>query len=142
MENIINWSKLYIPPLNNYNNNTLTVLYLQVTTRLAFLLMASPNELYAMHQYVPESESRFPCDASKNNKEPSGSKALRTLLTVTTGRPSWYHLVSGWGCPSDLQFNVAGSCSPTVMSVGCSMMRGARPQDTPGNQNHFFTWYI
>lgn len=105
------------------------MLYSHVTTRLAFLLTASPNELDAMHQYVPESESLLLCDASRNKSDPSGSSALRTLVVASTGRPSLYHRTSGSGCPSDLQFNVAGSCSPTVMSVGCSTIRGARPQD-------------
>lgn len=107
-----------------------TILYLHVTTRFAFLLMASPKEFEAVHQYVPESESRLPWDASKNNSEPSGSRALRTLPVASTGRPSRYHRTSGLGSPSDLQLSVAGSCSNTVMSVGCSTIRGALPQHT------------
>lgn len=85
------------------------ILYLHVTITFAFLLVALPNKLEAVHQYIPESGSRFPSDASKNNSDPSGSRALRTLLAASTRRPSLYHRISGCGCPSDLQFNVAGS---------------------------------
>lgn len=116
--------------LNGFSKKYYNLFYLHLTTRVAFLLMASPNAFVAIHQYVPESESRLPCDASKNSSDPSGRRALRTLLAASTGRPSLYHRISGCGCPSDLQFNVAGSCSSTAVSVGCSTIRGARPQNT------------
>jgi len=116
--------------------------YLHVTIRLAFLLTASPYMFWAMHQYVPESESRLPCDASRNNSDPSGNRALRTLLAKSTGRPSRYHRTSGCGWPSDLQFSLAGSCSSTVMLVGCSMIRGARPHMTSTQKQKKTHWSV
>lgn len=60
------------------------------------------------------------------NSSPSSSSTLCGWSVGASGEPSLYHWIVGLGLPSDTQRNVAGSLLPTIVSAGCSFMRGAR----------------
>lgn len=56
-------------------------------------------------------------------KSPPAGKSIRWEPgNIFKGTPSLYHWIVE--APSALQFNVAGSCLGTVVSIGCSVMRG------------------
>lgn len=60
----------------------------------------------------------------RKNRAPDGSKTRCDPGAIFTGVPSLYHLMLGIGAPSALQFNVTGSWRGTVVSMGCSVIRG------------------
>ena len=103
--------------------------YSPATSRVAFRLLATPNLLWATHQYTPLSESFRPWATRRKKREPAGSRTrwdFESLGDVFTSSPSLYHSIVGSGTPSALQFKVTGSCLGTVTSVGCSVIRGIR----------------
>lgn len=103
--------------------------YSPATCRVAFLLTATPTVFLATHQYTPASCSFLLFIVLRKNKEPAGSRTRWDLLSigdVLTGSPSLNHSIVGSGLPSALQFNVTGSFFATIMSEGCSVMRGER----------------
>lgn len=59
----------------------------------------------------------------RKNNPPAGSTILEPGSTFKRS-PSLYHSIVGFGDPSALQFNVAGSCFGTITSNGCSVIRG------------------
>lgn len=65
----------------------------------------------------------------KKNNDPAGNKTRWDLLSegdVFTSSPSLYHSTTGSGLPSALQLRVTGSFFATMMSDGCSVIRGER----------------
>ncbi len=60
----------------------------------------------------------------RKNNPPAGNSIRWDPGNIFNGTPSLYHWIVGEGVPSALQFNVAGSCLGTVVSIGCSVMRG------------------
>lgn len=60
----------------------------------------------------------------KKNNPPAGKNILCDPGNIFNGTPSLYHCMVGGGDPSALQFNVAGSCLGTVVSIGCSIILG------------------
>lgn len=58
----------------------------------------------------------------RKNKLPAGKKT-RCWVTLR-GTPSLYQTIVGSGMPSALQFIVTGSLRGTVVSMGCSTIRG------------------
>lgn len=60
----------------------------------------------------------------RKNKAPDGSKTRCEPAAMFTGFPSLNQRILGIGDPSALQFNVTGSCRGTVVSIGCSVIRG------------------
>ena len=61
----------------------------------------------------------------RKNRDPVGKITLWDLGlegAVGTSCPSLYHLISGSGTPSALQFRVRGSFLGTVIEVGCSVI--------------------
>lgn len=58
----------------------------------------------------------------RKKRLPAGRKT-RCCVTLS-GTPSLYHTMFGSGTPSALQFIVTGSLRGTVMSMGCSTIRG------------------
>lgn len=61
----------------------------------------------------------------KKNSPPAGRKILCDPVLPFNCTPSLYQDIIGDGVPSALQFKVAGSCLGTVVSIGCSLIRGA-----------------
>lgn len=95
--------------------------------RVAFLLGTDPALFRATHQYTPPSCSFLPCITRRKNRDPVGSRTRCDLASpgdVCTSSPSLYHSITGSGLPSALQFNVTGSFFATIMSDGCSVIRG------------------
>lgn len=104
-----------------------TVGLLPATVRVAFLLGTDPALFRATHQYTPPSCSFLPCITRRKNRDPVGSRTRCDLASpgdVCTSSPSLYHSITGSGLPSALQFNVTGSFFATIMSDGCSVIRG------------------
>lgn len=65
----------------------------------------------------------------KKNNDPAGNKTRCDLLSegdVLTSSPSLYHSTVGSGRPSALQLRVTGSFFATMISDGCSVIRGER----------------
>lgn len=60
----------------------------------------------------------------RKKRAPDGSRTRCEPGAIFTGVPSLNHLILGIGCPSALQFNVTGSWRGTVVSMGCSVIRG------------------
>lgn len=60
----------------------------------------------------------------RKNKPPAGSVILWEPGSIFSGTPSLNHWIVGVGEPSALQLSVAGSCRGTVVSIGCSTIRG------------------
>lgn len=60
----------------------------------------------------------------RKNRAPDGNKTRCEPAAILTGFPSLNHRILGIGEPSALQFNVSGSCRGTVVSIGCSVIRG------------------
>lgn len=60
----------------------------------------------------------------RKNKAPDGSRTRCDPAAILTGFPSLNHRMLGIGEPSALQFSVTGSCRGTVVSIGCSVIRG------------------
>jgi hypothetical protein len=60
------------------------------------------------------------------NSSPSSSNTLWGLSVGASGDPSLYQWIVGFGLPSDTHRRVAGSLLPTIVSTGCSLIRGAR----------------
>lgn len=63
----------------------------------------------------------------RKNKPPAGSIMRCEPVSVFSSRPSLNHCMLGVGLPSAWQLNVNGSFFGTVVSMGCSMMRGFSP---------------
>lgn len=104
-----------------------TVGLLPATVRVAFLLGTDPALFRATHQYTPPSCSFLPCITRRKKRDPVGSRTRCDLASpgdVCTSSPSLYHSITGSGLPSALQFNVTGSFFATIMSDGCSVIRG------------------
>lgn len=100
---------------------------LPATVSVAFLLGTDPALFRATHQYTPPSCSFLPCITRRKNRDPVGSRTRCDLASpgdVCTSSPSLYHSITGSGLPSALQFNVTGSFFATIMSDGCSVIRG------------------
>lgn len=91
---------------------------------VAFLLRTTPAAFLATHQYTPASESFRPLTTRRKKSEPAGRSTR--LAEGFTSSPSLYHSIVGVGNPSALQFRVAGSCRGTLVSTGCSAIRGER----------------
>jgi len=60
----------------------------------------------------------------RKNNPPAGSVMRWEPGSIFSGTPSLYHWMVGVGDPSALQLRVAGSCRGTVVSMGCSTIRG------------------
>jgi len=60
----------------------------------------------------------------RKNNPPAGRVMRWEPGRIFRGTPSLYHWMVGVGLPSALQLSVAGSCRGTVVSMGCSTIRG------------------
>lgn len=60
----------------------------------------------------------------RKNRAPDGSRTRCDPGAIFTGVPSLNQRILGIGAPSALQFNVTGSWRGTVVSIGCSVIRG------------------
>lgn len=89
--------------------------------------MAEPTMFFATHQYTPASCSFLLFMVRRKNRDPAGKSTRWDLLSVgevLTGSPSLNHSIVGSGRPSALQFKVTGSFFATMISEGCSVIRG------------------
>lgn len=60
----------------------------------------------------------------RKNSAPDGSRTRCEPGAMLTGFPSLSHRMLGIGDPSALQLRVTGSWRGTVVSIGCSVIRG------------------
>ena len=139
------------------------VFYLHATWSVAFLLLTNPWLFVATHQYTPSS---LPLTAPRKNKDPSGSKMRwawgSPCELVWTNSPSLNHSIASCGrCPLlillvgmekppswlfdptvALQFSVTGSSWGTVIFIGCSSIRGAKPLAEKKNKEKLYSVHI
>lgn len=60
----------------------------------------------------------------KKKSPPAGNSMRCEPGSIFSNSPSLYHSIVGVGTPSALQFNVAGSCLGTTISLGFSVIFG------------------
>lgn len=79
-----------------------------------------------MYQRLKENIKRYRDEfvTFRKNSPPAGRNIRCDPGRILSGTPSLYHWIVGVGEPSALQFNVAGSCLGTIVSIGCSIIRG------------------
>jgi len=77
----------------------------------------------------------------RKNKPPAGSIMRCEPVSVFSSRPSLNHWMVGVGLPSAWQLNVNGSFFGTVVSMGCSMIRGFSP-GTERGRNGFLILFL
>lgn len=77
----------------------------------------------------------------RKNKPPAGSIMRCEPESVFSSRPSLNHWMDGVGLPSALQLKVNGSFFGTVVSMGCSMMRGFSPGMERGRKRFYYYFF-
>jgi len=73
----------------------------------------------------------------RKNNPPAGKVMRWEPGRIFRGTPSLYHWMVGVGLPSALQLSVAGSCRGTVVSMGCSTIRGGWDPEKRGDRGGY-----